>query len=387
MLIYNARILYGEDFELVRGYVKIKNGEIQEIGSGGKKGDINAKGGIVLPGFINTHVHILDALGKESCIGKKLDEVVRPPAGYKHRILRNTPERTLISSARNAIYEMVSNGITTFCEFSNDPLLSRRAVEGIKVRPILLYEPVVVQSENEIAKDVFDPYIVDLVAKNAKNCDGVGISGVCEFSDTTLKEIADSTEYRYLALHAAEHSVSQKRSLKLTGKTEIERAVKLKPNFLVHVTNPTRKDLKIIARRKIPVVCCPRCNALLGVGAPPILEFLKKKIPIALGTDNIMLNSPDMFREMEFLSKLLRYIYKDPGIISTREILKMATVNAAKIFGLNSGVILEGRVADIIVLRPLRNMHPLNDVVSSVVHRADARNVWMVIVGGKIVRV
>ncbi|MCD5409580.1 MAG: amidohydrolase family protein [Methanocellales archaeon] len=379
MIIHNARILYGADFELIRGYIKVEDGLISEVGEGSIRGDLDAENCIIIPGLINAHVHILDSVAKESGIGMALEELVRPPYGYKQKILRSTPKEKLVAAACDAVREMMSNGITSFCEFSNDPALSKQANKEAKI----YYEPTMVQMDDDVATNKLNPSIVDDVHEHARECDGIGLSGVGEFSDATLEKIADLG--LPLALHAAEHIPSQQRSLALTGKTEVERAVKLDPGFLVHVTNPFEDDIGYIVKKSIPIICCPRCNALLGVGVPPIMDFLEKGVLVALGTDNVMLNSPDLFREMEFLSRIISHVHRDPGTISAKDILRMVTLNPARILGMDSGVILEGKQADLLFLRPHRNMSPLGDVVSAIVHRADARNVWRVMCGGRTI--
>ncbi|MEW6069409.1 MAG: nucleoside deaminase, partial [Candidatus Thermoplasmatota archaeon] len=69
MIIYKARILYGENFELIEGSIEIKNGKINRIKEGRAKGDLNAKGSIIMPSFVNAHTHLLDAIGKELWYG------------------------------------------------------------------------------------------------------------------------------------------------------------------------------------------------------------------------------------------------------------------------------------------------------------------------------
>ena len=99
------------------------------------------------------------------------------------------------------------------------------------------------------------------------------------------------------------------------------------------------------------MVSCPRSNGTLGVGIPPLRDILKHKINVLLGTDNIMFNSPNMLREMEFALKVTRGYYRE--YIPPVEIFKMATLNAAKALGLNIGTIEEGKLADIMLVSGL----------------------------------
>ena len=110
---------------------------------------------------------------------------------------------------------------------------------------------------------------------------------------------------------------------------------------------------------------------MTGVGVPSIAE-LADRTTVALGTDNVMLNSPSMFREMEFDAKL--------ADVSAREVLRMATVNGARIAGLDCGVVAEGRPAKLLVLDgDSDNLTGAQDVVRAVVRRAGTGDVEDVI--------
>jgi cytosine/adenosine deaminase-related metal-dependent hydrolase len=109
---------------------------------------------------------------------------------------------------------------------------------------------------------------------------------------------------------------------------------------------------------------------------------------VALGTDNVMLNPPDMFREMEFTLKA----YSVWGLAKTglnpKEVLKMATINGAKALKIENvtGSISEGKDADLVVLDfDAANLRHTKDVLTAVVHRARPSNVKLVLIEGEIV--
>ena len=79
-----------------------------------------------------------------------------------------------------------------------------------------------------------------------KNCDGIGISGTNENSNSNLKSYAKTKKIR--AIHAAETQDSANTSKKITGKTEVQRAMLLNPSFLIHMTFATNSDLKLAAK-------------------------------------------------------------------------------------------------------------------------------------------
>ena len=110
----------------------------------------------------------------------------------------------------------------------------------------------------------------------------------------------------------------------------------------------------------------------------------KAGLTIALGTDNVMINSPDMFREMDFLWKVSMGINKTR--VNPREILKMATVNSGRILKKDLGVIDIGKLADgIFIEKHSVDLEPIHNVYASIVHRSSESNIRAVMIGGKIV--
>src|ERR671926_1238289 len=130
-----------------------------------------------------------------------------------------------------------------------------------------------------------------------------------------------------------------------TGQSEIDRIMKyLKPDFVVHMTKATEEEISLVAKSGTGVVICPRANGVLGAGIPKIAQMLRQGCLVAIGTDNVMLNSPDILRELDYIWKASRATEDD--LISPKEILKLATVNGAELLGVNSGYIAAGRAAD-----------------------------------------
>jgi len=126
------------------------------------------------------------------------------------------------------------------------------------------------------------------------------------------------------------------------------------------------------------VVCCPRSNGALSVGIPPIKEMWARGINLLLGTDNLMFNSPNMFREMEYALKLTRGFYKEyfPPV----EILKMATVNAGQALNMDIGCLQEGMLADIMIVEQLSD-----NPVLSLINRTESKNIIGLVTDGKLI--
>jgi len=97
-----------------------------------------------------------------------------------------------------------------------------------------------------------------------------------------------------------------------------------------------------------------------------------------------MINSPDMFREMDFIWKATMGIHKER--IDAKEILKMSTVNGGRILNKPIGVIQSGKIADCIFLdKHALDLEPMHNPHASIVHRASESTIKAVMIGGKLV--
>ena len=180
------------------------------------------------------------------------------------------------------------------------------------------------------------------------------------------------------AIHVAEYLKLQTESMEINGKTEIRRALNAGFNLLIHMTEPMNDDLEAVGRSRSTVVSCPRSNGALSVGIPPLKEMLDNGVNVALGTDNLMFNSPNMFSEMEYALKVTRGYYKTH--ISPLEIFKMATVNPARALGLETGIIEEGKTADIMLIQGVSG-----DPILSIINRTKSNGIKTLIKDGSVV--
>ena len=105
---------------------------------------------------------------------------------------------------------------------------------------------------------------------------------------------------------------------------------------------------------------------------------------VAIGTDNVMLNSPDILRELDYIWKASRAT--EGEMIEPRQLLKMATVNAAQMLRLNSGCIEAGRAADLIFVdKRHADLYPMHDSYAAIVHRLSQSSIRAVMIDGRFV--
>jgi cytosine/adenosine deaminase-related metal-dependent hydrolase len=330
-------ILRGHEFEPIEGRIVVEDGRIEAIEETTTDADR-----IVSPAFVNAHTHIGDSIAKEAGGGLSLDELVAPPDGLKHRLLRAASHEELVAAMERTIRFMHDGGTAAFCEFREG------GVEGVRA------------IEDALADVPVDATVLgreSIAALEAS--DGFGASGARD-ADFADEREATREAGKLFGIHAGERDAD-----------DIDAAFALDPDFLVHMVYAQSDHLDRLDEEGWPVVVCPRSNLVTGVGLPPIAE-LAEHTTVALGTDNAMLNSASMFREMEFTAK-----HTD---LSAHEILQMATINGAEL--LNMDVAIEtGNTARLCVLDgDSHNLAGARDPVRAVVRRAGVSDVERVVV-------
>ena len=327
--------LIGEDLEFKKNIrIKVnKKGEISEITYDSIEYplDIMSMSSklIIIPGLINSHVHIGDNFAKEKGFNRDLRNVVAPPSGIKHKLLEKTPLEIKSIGIKKALEEMIHNGITCFVDFRE------RELEGIKLLKKEL-------EENPIYGIILGRFrnIEELISVYSE-ADGIGLVSYDIVNERVLKELEKSkvTTRKVIACHLAEDA----RNAKLINRMIEERIV----DIIIHGTHLTEQDLVQISQYDIKLVICPRCNGYFGVGFPPIISILKKNLDISIGTDNFMANSPDLFEELRYLYRIIRVLDKNIKI-EAKSLIKMITINAAKNFTLEEkmGSIEQGKLAN-----------------------------------------
>jgi len=392
MLIKNVSLLYGRELNYILSTnVRISRNHINEVGKNLQpmkdEKIVDCEGLLMMPGLVNSHTHIGDSIGKDVGINSDVESKIHPVTGFKQRILKKSEISHLTSFIQNSCISMLRKGITTFIDFREGGLegvkILRHAVSAIPIRSVILGRIDYYQDAKSIKKNI--PLIKQQksnLTKLLQNCDGLGISGPNEFSDSVLKYF--SKQKKIHAIHSAETRESEIISRKITGKTETCRALLAKPNFLVHMTHASKKDLRFVSKNKISIVVCPRANGALAEGIPNVTFMMEAGCNVAIGTDNVMINSPDMFKEMDYLWKVTMGFNKKR--ISPKSILQMATTNAGMMFDKKIGVIQPNSYADCIFIEKHSiDIEPMHNPHAAIVNRGSENIIRAVMFGGKIV--
>ncbi|MBZ9570002.1 amidohydrolase family protein [Methanobrevibacter sp. TMH8] len=342
--ISNGTVLFGPDLIAKNTNILIDNGRIIEISNDVVEGEIiDATDCIVCPSFLNAHTHIGDSIIKDIGDGKSIDEIVKPPNGLKHLELEKSSDKDLIDSMKETMWNMLETGTTHFIDYREGGLkgvnLLKKAAKDIPINPIILG-----RDDSFYDEDPNLSKVKIAIKKILKVSDGIAPSGFGEISDEVAFLIVSECKKKgkLSSIHAGEYEALQKDSLNNTGKTEIQKAVEAGFNQIVHITSPLNDDLDLISKNNKNVVLCPRSNGAFSVGIPPLMEIFKKGIKPLIGTDNIMINSPNIFRELEYTLKIMKAFYKE--YIAPKDILKMATTNVCIAGSLNNNIDLDNNL-------------------------------------------
>lgn len=238
--------------------------------------------GVVIPAPIDAHTHVGDRVGRgRDLAGFTLAQVVAPPDGLKHRLLRETPRDALVAGMRAALEEMLAGGTRTFIDFREQGVegtrMLRDAAQGLPVRPIVMARCERGFDEAEAARVLAE-------------ADGYGWSGLADAEGAERAASLCRRQGKRFALHFSE-----------AAREDVGRALDLRPDLLVHATRCTREDLRAIADARVPVALCPRSNARFGA-FPDWRAMLDEGVRLSLGSDNAMLHELGVLHDARLLA-------------------------------------------------------------------------------------
>jgi 5-methylthioadenosine/S-adenosylhomocysteine deaminase len=155
-----------------------------------------------------------------------------------------------------------------------------------------------------------------------------------------------------------------------------------------HCIDLSTRDMQIISKRGVNAAHAPVANMKLGLNVARIKELIDLGVNVGLGTDGLASNnSLDMFETLKTAALLQKHACHDPAVLSSHELLKMATIKGAKALGLERevGSLEVGKRADIILIDMSKpHLKPLHSVCANLVYSARGSDVDTVIVDGKV---
>ena len=405
-LIRNATILTMNDrLDIVEGAVVVRDGRIASVGehvTGRFETVIDAGGRYLLPGFIQTHLHLCQTLFRGTADDMPLLEWLRRrvwPLEAAH-----TPA-SLRASTLLAAAELLRTGTTTALTMETvhdtDVVFETLARMGLRAtvgKCMMDADDEVPSRLRERTQNSIDESLAIRQRWDGAAGGRLRAAFAPRFAVSCSRELLEavaslSRDLRVLVhTHASESRDEVDVVRRLSGglsNLEYLAATNLATPLLcaAHCVWVDDREQALLREGDVKVMHCPGSNLKLGSGIAPVVEMRAKGICVSLGADGAACNNRlDMFDEMR-LAATLQAIRKAPGALSARDVLWMATREGAKTLGLEAeiGSIEPGKRADLILVdRRRAHVSPDPDAWSTLVYAARGTDVSMTMVDGQV---
>jgi 5-methylthioadenosine/S-adenosylhomocysteine deaminase len=408
ILIKNAEIItMNQEADIIYGDLLIENDRIAAIGHLGEvKADkvIDARNRTVIPGFIQTHIHLCQTLFRGQADDLELLDWLKKriwPLEAAH------DAESIYYSAMLGIGELIQSGTTAIVDMETvhytDAAFQAMSESGIRALsgkvmmdkgdevPVLLRE----KTDDSIQKSV------DLLEKWHNHDNGRIRYAFCprfvvSCTEDLLIEVRDLSERYNVRVHT--HASENRGEIELVERERGMRNVVYLDHIglanprliLAHCIWLDEEEKRIIKERGVKVSHCPGSNLKLASGIADVPGLLEREAYVSLGADGAPCNNNlDMFNEMR-LAAILQKPFHGPTAMNAHTVFRMATIGGAEAVGLEHeiGSLEIGKKADLAILN-LNDFHVYPSVeldpISRIVYSATRADVETTIIDGKIV--
>jgi 5-methylthioadenosine/S-adenosylhomocysteine deaminase len=406
LLLRNATILPMDDeLSVLHGSVSVRDGRIAAVGQVDEAGHetvIDARGGYVLPGFIQTHVHLCQTLFRGFADDMPLLEWLKMrvwPMEAAH-----TPA-TLRASVRLAAAELLRTGTTSVLTMETvhdtDVVFETLAEVGLRAT----VGKCMMDSDSDVPRRLQEETraSIDESLGLKKRWHGAAngrlrAAFAPRFAVSCSRELLEAvaalavSEQSLVHTHASENrdevEFVRRMSGGLSNMEYLADTGLAAPHLCTaHCVWVTDAEQSLMAERGVKVLHCPGSNLKLGSGVAPVAEMRARGISVSLGADGAACNNRlDMFDEMR-LAATLQAMRKAPGVLPARDVVWMATREGARALGQEGeiGSIEPGKRADLLLIdRGDPHLVPSPDPWSAIVYSARGSDVRSVVVDGEL---
>jgi len=159
---------------------------------------------------------------------------------------------------------------------------------------------------------------------------------------------------------------------------------------LAHQVHTTEDDLDILQATGTRIVHNPLANTILGSGMPPVVEMVRRGIPVAISTDGSgSADNQNILAAARLASQYQKARHSDAELLPAQQVLEMITTEPAAIIRANAGSLAVGKAADMVLIDTDRpNMTPtrLTNVVENLIWASDGSEAALVVAGGEVIR-
>jgi len=391
------------DSRVLRGDVLVRDGRIVGVGRvrprrGARVVDV--KGHIVLPGLVMSHVHLCQALMRGMADDLPLLDWLRRrvwPLEAAH------DEASITASAEVGLAEMLLAGVTAILDLGtvhhHDAVFDACVRSGIRVvgGKTLMDSGAGVprRLRQSTRRELADAERLERTW-NAHPSGRVGYAWIPRFILSCTEALVRGAVERareggtLFHTHAAEHPGERAAVRAALGADDVPLlrrwGMRGPRASIAHGVQLTPGQVRQLSRDGTRVVHCPSANLKLGSGIARVAAMRAEGVVVGLGADGAPCNNNlDPWVEIRHAA-LLSSVRAGPGVLPAREVLRMATLDGARVLGLEAriGSIEPGKEADLVVVRT-EGVHvaPALDPVGTLVYAAQARDVEHVFVGGE----
>lgn len=350
---------------------------------------------ILIPGLINLHTHaamsLMRGIADDLPLMTWLNEHIWPT---ERAVVMEDYVR---DASLHACAEMLSGGVTCFNDMYFYPAATASAVEQAGMRACLgLF---VSEFPTKYAVDA-DDYLQkgfeahDSWRNNPMISSAIAPHAPYTVTDKTFEKVVIYADQLGLGIHTHLHETRDEitQGINTFGIRPIQRLLQLGllgPGFLAaHGVHLLAQEIDLLNAYGCHIAHCPNSNLKLGSGIAPVADLLARQVNVGLGTDGAASNNRlDMFAEMRMAALLAKGATEDPTALPAHQVLKMATINAAKALGKDDliGSIAIGKQADIAAVK-LSDIaiSPCYDPISHLVYTCGREHVTHTWVGGEL---
>jgi 5-methylthioadenosine/S-adenosylhomocysteine deaminase len=355
---------------------------------------IDARGGILMPGLVNTHTHaamtLFRGMADDLPLMNWLNDHIFPAEARLDR-------EKVYAGALLACAEMIRSGTTCFCDMYLFEDAVADAAKTAGMRAVV----------GEVLFDFPSPHYGPLAAGLAFT-----ESLIARWKDDALVSVAVEPHSPYLCapellqqaeaisrahgallvIHLSETAAEVAELKKRFGKTPVAHLADLgllSPRLLAcHAVVLSDRDIDMMAAGGVKVSHNPESNMKLASGIAPVPALLEAGICVGLGTDGCASNNDlDLFGAMDMAAKLHKVATADPTVVDASTALKLATIDGARALGIGdiTGSLEPGKQADLIVIdTDCPHLTPMYHPESQLVYAARGADVALTMVAGKI---
>jgi 5-methylthioadenosine/S-adenosylhomocysteine deaminase len=399
------------DGRIVKGAMRVEGGRIERLSRSipKRKGEkrIDLQGKLVIPGFVQTHVHLCQTLFRNLADDLQLLDWLKDriwPMEGAHT------ERSLYASARLGIAELLSGGTTTILDMGTvrhtDAIFTAASEMGIRafIGKCLMDREENPEQLREGTAEALKENLRLLEYWHGRENGRIRYAHAPRFllscTEKLLQEVKAVADERKLIVHT--HSSENREEVaavrKLYGCENVEAFEKLglagERLVLAHCIHLNENEERILARTGTKISHCPSSNLKLASGLCRVPELRKRGISVSLGADGAPCNNNlNMFQEMRLASLLQKPVH-GPTAMGARAVFEMATIEGARALGLASelGTLEKGKKADLAaisfastsVATELNEKHP-EQAYSALVYSCGPANVSETWVDGRSV--